>query len=189
MHAEVEGDRLTDDQIVFESMLILLGGDETTRHVISGGIEQLLENPAQRRRLDEDPSLVPSAIEEMLRWVSPIKNMARTVTRDVELAGTSLSAGDEVALLYESANFDEAQFEEPERFDVGRSPNDHLAFGFGGHFCLGASLARVEVQSMVERVLARLPDLELATDEPLPRFLGALRELPVRFTPTSPVLQ
>lgn len=189
VHAEVDGDRLTDDQIVFESMLILLGGDETTRHVISGGIEQLLENPAQRRRLDEDPSLVPSAIEEMLRWVSPIKNMARTVTRDVELAGTSLSAGDEVALLYESANFDEAQFEEPERFDVGRSPNDHLAFGFGGHFCLGASLARVEVQSMVERVLARLPDLELATDEPLPRFLGALRELPVRFTPTSRVLQ
>lgn len=186
VHAEIDGDRLTDDQIVFESMLILLGGDETTRHVITGGMEQLLLHPDERRLLADDPALLPSAVEEMLRWVSPIKNMARTVTKDVELAGVSLSAGDEVALLYESANFDEAQFKGPERFDIRRSPNDHLAFGFGAHFCLGASLARVEVQSMVERLLDRLPDLELAVDEPLPRFLGALRELPVRFTPTEP---
>jgi cholest-4-en-3-one 26-monooxygenase len=186
VHAEIDGDRLTDDQIVFESMLILLGGDETTRHVITGGMEQLLLHPEERRRLKDDPALLPSAVEEMLRWVSPIKNMARTVTKDVELAGVSLRAGDEVALLYESANFDEAQFENPERFDIRRSPNDHLAFGFGAHFCLGASLARVEVQSMVARLLDRLPDLELAVDEPLPRFLGALRELPVRFTPTAP---
>lgn len=185
VHAEVDGDRLTDDEIVFESMLILLGGDETTRHVISGGMEQLLSNPPERRRLEQDPSLLPSAIEEMLRWVSPIKSMARTVTTDVDFAGTSLRAGDEVMLLYESANFDEAQFEDPEAFDIGRSPNDHLAFGWGPHFCLGAHLARVEVQSMVDRVLARLPDIELASDEPPPRFLGALRELPVRFTPTS----
>lgn len=189
VHAEVDGDRLTDDQIVFESMLILLGGDETTRHVITGGLEQLLLNPAQRRRLVDDPAMLPSTIEEMLRWVSPIKNMARTVTKDVELVGTSLHEGDEVVLLYESANFDEAKFDDPETFDIARSPNDHLAFGFGGHFCLGASLARVEVQSMVDRVLCRLPDLELAVDEPLPRFLGALRELPVRFTPTAPMLK
>ena len=186
VHAEVDGDRLTDDQIVFEAMLILLGGDETTRHVISGGIEALLTNPSQRRRLADEPSMLPSAIEEMLRWVSPIKNMARTVTREVELEGTTLHAGDEVALLYESANFDDRHFDEPETFDIGRSPNDHLAFGFGAHFCLGASLARVEVQAMVDRVLQRLPDLELASDEPLPRFLGALRELPVRFTPVAP---
>ena len=184
VHAEVDGDRLTDDQIVFEAMLILLGGDETTRHVITGGIEQLLLNPAERRRLVEDPSMLPAAVEEMLRWVSPIKNMARTVTKDVELSGTALREGDEVVLLYESANFDDAKFDDPETFDISRSPNDHLAFGFGAHFCLGASLARIEVQSMVDRVLSRLPDVELAVDKPLARFLGALRELPVRFTPT-----
>jgi cytochrome P450 family 142 subfamily A polypeptide 1 len=157
--------------------------------VISGGIEQLLLNPAQRHILQHDRARLPSAVEEMLRWVSPIKNMARTVTRDVDLLGTFLSAGDEVALLYESANFDDAHFDEPERFDIGRSPNDHLAFGFGAHFCLGASLARVEVQAMVDRVLRRLPDVELANDEPRPRFLGALRALPVSFTPTSPTTE
>ena len=133
-----------------------------------------------------EPALLSSAVEEMLRWVSPIKNMARTVTRDVELGGVSLRAGDEVALLYESANFDEAQFKDPERFDIRRSPNDHVAFGFGAHFCLGASLARVEVQAMVARILHRFPDLELAADGELPRFLGAVRELPVRFSPSAP---
>lgn len=187
VHAEVDGDRLTDDEIVFESMLILLGGDETTRHVISGGIEQLLRSPGERRQLEDDPSLLPSAVEEMLRWVSPIKNMARTVTTDVELAGTRLRAGDEVVLLYESANFDETQFTAPEIFDITRSPNDHLAFGSGRHFCLGAALARTEVQAMVGRVHTRLPDLQLASTEPPERFLGALRRLPVRFTPTSPL--
>lgn len=184
-HAEVDGDRLTDDEIVFESMLILLGGDETTRHVISGGVEQLLLNPGQHRRLDDDPAMLASAIEEMLRWVSPIKIMARTVTRDVELLGTTLRRGDQVALLYESANFDDAHFEDPMTFDIGRSPNEHLAFGTGSHFCLGASLARVEVQAMVGRMLRRLPGLELASNDPLPKFLGALRELPVRFTPSA----
>jgi cytochrome P450 family 142 subfamily A polypeptide 1 len=186
VHAEVDGDRLDDDEVVFESLLILVGGDETTRHVISGGLEQLLHNPTERRKIDDDPALLPSAVEEMLRWVSPIKNMARTVTADVEFAGASLRAGDKVLLLYESANFDEGHFDEPERFDVTRSPNDHVAFGFGPHFCLGASLARLEVLTMMERVLARLPDVELSSDEELPRFLGALQSLPVRFSPTPP---
>jgi cytochrome P450 family 142 subfamily A polypeptide 1 len=185
VHAEVDGERLSDDQIVFESMLILLGGDETTRHVISGGVEQLLADPGQRDRLACNPALLQSAIEEMLRWVSPIKSMARTVTRDVELYGTQLRAGDEVVLLYESANFDDSCFDEPDRFEITRTPNDHLAFGFGPHFCLGASLARVEVQTMVQRILDRLPGLHRATDEPPTRFLGALRELPVRFTATG----
>ena len=123
----------------------------------------------------------------MLRWVSPIKNMARTLTRDAVLEGRQLRAGDQVVLLYESANFDDAHFHDPERFDVARTPNDHLAFGFGAHFCLGASLARLEIQTMVERVLERLPDLELATEEPLPRALGALQSMPVRFTPSASV--
>jgi cytochrome P450 family 142 subfamily A polypeptide 1 len=188
VHAEIDGDRLDDDEVVFESLLLLVGGDETTRHVISGGMEQLLVNPAEKRKLVDDPGLVPSAVEEMLRWVSPIKNMNRTVTRDVELGGQRLRVGEKVVVLYESANFDEMHFEEPERFDVERSPNDHLAFGFGVHFCLGASLARLEVATMVERLLRRLPDLEVATGAPLPRFLTTIKELPVRYTPTPPVL-
>jgi cytochrome P450 family 142 subfamily A polypeptide 1 len=188
VHAEVDGARLDDSEIVFESLLLLVGGDETTRHVISGGMERLLRNPAEKKKLLDAPELMASAVEEMLRWVSPIKNMNRTVTRDVELGGQHLHVDDKVLVLYESANFDDAHFEEPDRFDVARSPNDHLAFGFGAHFCLGASLARLEIATMVERLLNRLPDLAIATNDPLPRFIGAITELPVRFTPTSLVL-
>jgi cytochrome P450 family 142 subfamily A polypeptide 1 len=180
VHAEVDGDRLDDDEIVFESLLLLVGGDETTRHVISGGLEQVLRDDGQRHLTVRDPG---TAVEEMLRWVSPIKNMARTATRDVELAGSWIPEGDKVVLLYESANFDPAQFDDPERFDAARAPNEHLAFGFGPHFCLGAGLARLEVNAMVTRLLDRLPDVELAGEDPPPRFLGGIRALPVRFTP------
>ena len=191
VHAEVDGDRLDDDEIIHESLLILVGGDETTRHVISGGMEQLLRHPDQRNLLVGDPARIPTAVEEMLRWVSPIKNMCRTVTRDTSFFGADLAAGQKVMLLYESANFDGRQFSEPEQFDAGRSPNEHLAFGFGNHFCLGNSLARLELRVMFERVLARLPDLELATEQPLPRrpatFISGLESMPVRFSPTRPV--
>jgi cytochrome P450 family 142 subfamily A polypeptide 1 len=185
VHAEIDGDRLDDDEIAFESLLILVGGDASTRHVISGGIEQLLRNEEERRRLVEDPGLMPSAVEEMIRWVTPVKNMNRTVTHDVVFGAAALSAGDKVLLLYESANFDPAHFDDPDRFDITRSPNDHVGFGFGQHFCLGASLARLEVQTMVGRILQRLPDLTLASEGALTRFLGSLTELPVHFTPTA----
>ncbi len=132
--------------------------------------------------------LLPSAIEEMLRWVTPIKNMNRTVRRAIELEGQLLGTGEKVLLLYESANFDETHFDEPDRFDIDRSPNDHLAFGFGAHFCLGASLARMELQTMFEQLLRRLPDLELATDQPLRRTINGITEMPVRFSRTPPVL-
>lgn len=121
----------------------------------------------------------------VLRWVSPIKNMNRTVTDEVEFGGQHLPAGAKVLMLYESANFDEAQFDDPSRFDIARAPNEHLAFGFGAHFCLGASLARLELHAIFDRLLARLPDLELATDTPPPRALTGISEMPVRFTPTS----
>jgi cytochrome P450 family 142 subfamily A polypeptide 1 len=128
----------------------------------------------------------------MLRWVSPIKNMARTATRDVELAGARIRAGQELLLLYPSANRDEAVFENPDRFDITRNPNPHIAFGFGAHFCLGNQLARLELKVMVERVLARLPDLHLAVDRAsLPRrpanFISGIEEMPVEFTPSTPV--
>ena len=188
VHAEVDGDRLDDDHVLHEALLILVGGDETTRHVISGGMDQLLRHRDQRDRLAADAGGIPVAVEEMLRWVSPIKNMCRTVTSDVTFFGADLRAGQKVMLLYEAANFDDAQFTEPESFDSTRQPNDHLAFGFGSHFCLGNSLARVELRVMFERLLARLPDMELATDAPLPRrpatFISGFESLPVRFTPT-----
>jgi cholest-4-en-3-one 26-monooxygenase len=186
VHAEVDGDRLEDDEIVFESLLLLIGGDETTRQVTAGGMEQLFLHPDQKQKLFEEPQLVPVAVEEMLRWVSPIKNMARTATVDVEIEGTLLPAGSKGVVLYESANFDERHFVAPDRFDIERAPNDHLAFGFGAHFCLGASLARTELRAMFERVLVRLPDAELATAEPLPRSITGIERMPVRFSPSRP---
>ncbi len=192
VHAEVDGDRLQPDEVVHESLLILVGGDETTRHVVSGGMEQLLAHPDQRKQLHHDPSKIPTAVEEMLRWVSPIKNMCRTVTHDVEFLGQRLSAGQKCMLLYESANRDDAKFDDPYRFDVERQPNEHVAFGFGAHYCLGQALARLELRVMFEQLLARMPDLELAVDPTaLPRrranFISGLERMPVRFTPSAPL--
>ena len=191
-HAEIDGDSLDDDSLVHETLLILIGGDETTRHVISGGVEELLTHPDQQAQLAGDPALMPGAVEEMLRWVSPIKNMARTATRDVELEGATISAGQEIILLYPSANRDAAVFERPDDFDIHRSPNPHMAFGFGAHFCLGNQLARLELKVMVDRLLARLPDLHLTVErDALPRreanFISGIEEMPVAFSPTSPV--
>jgi cytochrome P450 family 142 subfamily A polypeptide 1 len=192
-HAEIDGDSLDDDSLVHESLLILIGGDETTRHVISGGVEELLAQPDQKAKLAADPSgLMPGAVEEMLRWVSPIKNMTRTATRDVELGGEVIQEGQELLLLYASANRDEAVFEDPDTFDITRSPNPHMAFGFGAHFCLGNQLARLELRVMVERLLARLPDLHLAVDRSaLPRraanFISGIDAMPVAFTPAAPL--
>jgi cytochrome P450 family 142 subfamily A polypeptide 1 len=132
------------------------------------------------------------AVEEMLRWVSPIKNMARTATKDVELEGSKITAGQELILLYPSANRDAAVFERPDDFDITRSPNPHLAFGFGAHFCLGNQLARLELKVMIDRLLARLPDIRLDIDRAdLPRrkanFISGIESMPVSFTPTAPL--
>ncbi|NLE80879.1 MAG: cytochrome P450 [Rhodococcus sp.] len=196
VHAEIDGDRLSDQDIVSETLLILIGGDETTRHVLSGGMEQLMRHPDQQARLVDDPDNIPQAMEEMLRWVSPIKNMCRTVTRDTEFHGTDLRAGEKMMLLFESANFDEAHFDEPNAFDIERAPNQHLAFGLGAHFCLGNQLARLEGRLMFEALLSRLPDMTLpaevlAGERPLRRrpanFVSGLEEMPVTFTATAPV--
>ncbi|HVC67375.1 MAG TPA: cytochrome P450 [Acidimicrobiales bacterium] len=191
VHAEIDGDRLDEFSLIYESLLILIGGDETTRHVISGGMYELLTHPDQFARLAADRSGLPVAIEEMLRWVSPIKNMARTMTRDVELHGQTLCKGQKLLLLYPSANRDEAVFEDPETFDIGRTPNDHMAFGFGSHFCLGNRLARMELAVMFDRLFERLPDLALASDAEPPKraanFVSGYETMPVTFTPTAPV--
>jgi cytochrome P450 family 142 subfamily A polypeptide 1 len=189
VEAEVDGDRLDDAELVYESLLILVGGDETTRHVISGGMAALIADPAQCDRLRRDQAVWPTAVEEMLRWVSPIRNMARVVTHDVTFEGQPLRAGQKLLLLYPSANRDEAVFDDPFRFDIARQPNDHVAFGFGTHFCLGASLARLEISTMVERLLTRLPDLALTAEPPMrpANFISGFESMPVTFTPTAPV--
>jgi cytochrome P450 family 142 subfamily A polypeptide 1 len=150
---------------------------------------ELLAHPEQRDRLLGDPGSLPVAIEEMLRWVSPIKNMARVATRDVELHGRRIKKDEKLLLLYPAANRDEEVFDRPEEFDTTRSPNDHVAFGFGPHFCLGNQLARLELRVMFERLLSRMPDMALATDDELARrpasFISGIERMPVTFTPSA----
>jgi cytochrome P450 family 142 subfamily A polypeptide 1 len=193
VNAEVDGRRLSDDEIIYESLLILIGGDETTRHTLSGGIEQLLRHRDQWERLHQDPNLLPGAIEEMLRWTSPVKNMCRTLTADTEFHGTQLHAGEKIMLLFESANFDERIFGDPDTFQIDRNPNNHLAFGFGTHFCLGNQLARLDLSLMLTRMLQRLPDLRLASDAELPlrpaNFVSGLEAMPVIFDPSKPIAE
>ncbi|MHA3019204.1 cytochrome P450 [Mycobacterium sp. BMJ-28] len=188
VHSEVEGQRMSDDEIVMETLLILIGGDETTRHTLSGGTEQLLRHRDQWEALVADETLLPGAIEEMLRWTSPVKNMCRTVTADTEFHGTELKAGEKIMLMFEAANFDESAFENAHEFRIDRNPNSHLAFGFGSHFCLGNQLARLELKLMTERVLRRLPDLRLADGAEVPlrpaNFVSGPEAMPVVFTPT-----
>lgn len=190
VHAEIDGQRFTDEELAHEILLILIGGDETTRHTLSGGIEQLLRHREQWDALVVDPTLLNCAIEEMLRWTSPVKNMNRTTTSDVDFHGTELPAGQKCLLLFESANFDEAVFTDANVFDMRRTPNNHVAFGFGTHFCLGNQLARLELSAMTRRLGERLPDLRLADNADLPlrpaNFVSGFEAMPVTFAPTRP---
>jgi cytochrome P450 family 142 subfamily A polypeptide 1 len=189
VHAEVDGEKLADHEIINEVSLLLIGGDETTRHTLSGGTAQLLREPSQHKQLVDDLTLLPSAIEEMLRWTAPVKNMARTITANTEFHGAQLKQGEKIILLFESANFDETVFGDPEKFRIDRYPNNHMAFGFGTHFCLGNQLARLELSMMNQRLLQRLPDMQLASAEPLPlrpaNFVSGLEKMPVIFTPSA----
>lgn len=191
VNSEVEGSRMSDDEIVFETLLILIGGDETTRHTLSGGTEQILRHRDQWDRLVADPDKLPLAVEEMLRWTSPVKNMCRTLTADTEFHGTQLRKDEKIMLMFESANFDEEVFGDPENFRIDRNPNNHVAFGFGTHFCMGNQLARLELKIMLTKVLQRLPDLRLADENKLglrpANFVSGLEAMPVVFTPTKPV--
>jgi cytochrome P450 len=163
-HAELDGARLTDPELGIFCLTLLVAGNETTRHLISGGMRALLEDHAQWERLCAERSLIPNAVEEMLRHVSPIQNFARRVERDVELADRKLSAGEYVVLFYGSANRDEAVFgPDSDRFEITRKQAPrHLAFGFGEHLCLGASLARLEARVMFEELTALGRGFELA---------------------------
>ncbi len=160
--AEIDGEKLTDVETIGFAFLLLVAGNETTTNLISNGAINLDRYPDQRRKLVEDPSLIASAVEECLRFDSPVQGLARTLTSDVTLHGTAIPKGDQVLLLFASANRDERRIPDPERFDVTRDPNTHLAFGFGAHYCLGANLARLEARVAFEELLARFPEYRMA---------------------------
>ena len=185
INAVVDGEQLTEMEFDGFFLLLAVAGNETTRNLISGGMQALIEHPAQRARLLADPSLLPTAVEEMLRWVTPVIHFRRTATRDVELRGEQIKEGDKVVLYYTSANRDEDVFPDPQSFDVGRDPNEHLAFGIGQHSCLGLNLARLEIRVMFEELLRRMPDIEQAGPARRLRsnFINGIKALPVRYTP------
>ena len=182
--AEVDGEKLSDLEFDMFFLLLINAGGDTTRNLVAGGMLELIANPDERRKLTADLTLLPGAIEEMLRWTTPVIHFRRTATRDSELHGQPIAAGDKVVVFYASANRDESAFVDADRFDLTRSPNEHVAFGGGGvHFCLGANLARVEIRAMFAEVLARLPDLELAgpVERLRSNFINGPRRMPVRF--------
>jgi len=187
VHAEVDGERLADDELVHEALLLLVGGSETSRNVMGGSMELLTRHADQKQKLVEDPQLLPAAVEELIRWHTPILNMRRTAVADTELRGQRIHEGDQVVLLYPAANFDERVFDAPETLDLTREKNPHLAFGIGVHFCLGASLARTQIRILYEELLRRLPDMRVAAgfvpDYPPSSFVRGFLSLPVEFTP------
>jgi cytochrome P450 family 142 subfamily A polypeptide 1 len=185
VHAEIDGERLDDQSLLQESLLILIGGDETTRHVVSGGMHQLLLHPEQYKMLKDDPSKVTIAVEEMLRWVSPIQNMMRTTTTATRLNDVDLAEGARLLLMYGAANRDEKIFEAADEFDITRDPNPHVAFGgYGNHFCLGNALARLELRVMFEELMQRMPEISPAWSETPPlrpaNFVVGIEQLAVQ---------
>ncbi len=181
----IEGRPLTDPEVLFNCYIVLGGGLETTRNAISGGVLALLQHPRQLAELMQNPALMPIAVEEILRWTSPANYFMRVAVRDAELCGKPIRRGDRVVVWFTSANRDEEVFADPFRFDIKRTPNDHLAFGYGEHFCLGARLARLETRVMLEEILRGLPGLELAgeVERMAAVVVSVIKRMPVRFSP------
>lgn len=182
--ASLEGRGLSDDEIAMFLIQLVVAGNETTRNLVGGGLAALAESPQEWRRLREDPALVPTAVEELLRWTTPVISFLRTATVDTELDGVSIAAGDPVLMLYASANRDEAEFgPSADRLDVGRTPNHHVSFGHGAHFCLGAALARLEARVVLEELLALGVDLEPAgaVERSPSTVIAGVRRAPIRF--------
>jgi methyl-branched lipid omega-hydroxylase len=187
VEAEVDGDRLTSAEIASFFILLVVAGNETTRNAISHGVLALSRYPVQRDKWWSDfEGVTPTAVEEIVRWASPVVYMRRTLTRDVELSGVKMAAGDKATLWYNSANRDDSKFANPWAFDVARDPNPHLGFGGGGaHFCLGANLARREIRVVFDELRREIPDI-VAVEEParlLSPFIHGIKRLPVAWTP------
>ena len=189
VEAEVDGERLSSQEIASFFILLVVAGNETTRNAISHGVLALSRYPDQREKWWSDfDALAPTAVEEIVRWASPVVYMRRTLSQDVELSGTEIAAGDKVTLWYNSANRDESKFANPWAFDLARNPNPHVGYGGGGaHFCLGANLARREIRVVFDELCREIPDI-VATDEParlLSQFIHGIKRLPVAWTPRS----
>jgi cholest-4-en-3-one 26-monooxygenase len=190
LQAEVEGHTLTELEFDMFFLLLTVAGNETTRNALAHGMLALIEHPDQKQKLVEDLSLMPGAVEEILRWGSPVMCFRRTATQDAEVNGNQIKAGDKVVIWYISANRDETVFDDPYTFDITRDPNPHVAFGGGGpHFCLGANLARMEMNVMYEELFRRLPDIELngEVERLKSHFINGIKHLPVKFTPAPRV--
>lgn len=183
-NASINDDPLTDLDTMSYYTIIATAGHDTTKDAITGGLHALIENPDQLARLREHPEMMGTAVDEMIRWTTPVKEFMRTATEDTEVRGVSIRAGESVYLAYVSGNRDEDVFEDPFRFDIGRDPNKHLAFGYGVHFCLGAALARMEMNSLFTELLPRLDSIELARPAELSAttFVGGLKHLPIRYS-------
>ena len=191
LSADIDGDQLSEMDFNLFFMLLAVAGNETTRNSISHGMNAFLENPDQYRMLVEKPQLMDKAIEEILRWASPVLYFRRNVTEDIEYNGHKLAAGDKVTIWYVSANRDEDVFDDPFRFDITRSPNEHVAFGGGGpHHCLGANLARMEMRLLFEELTRRVPSVEAIgkVERLRSNFIGGIKHLPVRFSPAGRAL-
>lgn len=182
-NARINGEPLSDIETVSYYAIIAAAGHDTSSAAIAGGMHALLQHPDQLARLQKDPSLMPLAVEEMIRWTTPVKEFMRTAQRDYEIRGTRIAAGESVLLSYVSGNRDEDVFDDPFRFDVGRDPNKHIAFGYGVHFCLGAALARLEINSFFTELLARLKACELTgpAEYLATTFVGGPKHLPIRY--------
>ena len=183
-NARINGEELTMMQTIGYYVITATAGHDTTASAMAGGLHALIEHPDQLQRLRDDPSLMNTAVDEMIRWTSPVKHFMRTATEDYSLRGKTIRAGQSVLLSYPSGNRDEEAFVDPFAFDVGRSPNKHLAFGFGVHYCLGAMLARMELKAFFKELLPRLDHIELAGDPKLMKtiFVGGLKSLPVAYS-------
>jgi cholest-4-en-3-one 26-monooxygenase len=187
---EIEGEHLSDMELELFFLLLTVAGNETTRNLMSGAMHAFFQNPEQWQRLLNDRSLVTSAVDEMLRYVTPVMNFRRTAMVDTELSGTKIAAGDKVVFFHASANRDEDVFTDPDTFDVGRDPNPHIAFGGGGpHFCLGTNLARMEIRVMYEHLLDRMPDIHQngEVQRLQSQFINGVKHIPVAFTPSARV--
>jgi cytochrome P450 len=180
----IDGEPLSDVDTASYYVIVASAGHDTTKDAISGGLHALIENPDQLARLQERPELMGTAVEEMIRWSTPVKEFMRTATADTTVRGVPIAKGESVYLAYVSGNRDEEVFDNPHRFDVGRDPNKHLSFGYGVHFCLGAALARMEMNSLFTELLGRLDSVELAGTPELSAttFVGGLKHLPIRYS-------
>ncbi len=184
--ADLDGEKMNEDELLFEHTMLMIGGSETSRNAITSGMAALAAHPEQRQWLLENPEGMNNAVEEIIRWATPFISMSRTATKDVEFAGQQIKEGDCVMMLYPPANRDPRKFDNPQQFDIRRNfKKGQLAFGYGRHFCLGARLARAEVKVVFEEVLRRMPDWELDGEPTLAvsSFIQGYTRLPLRFTP------